>query len=259
MKLTETLDIQIKGTVARVTLNRPDAHNAMSDQMVIELLSFFESIRENRYIRVVVLAAAGETFCSGGDIKDMQTAVSEEDRMVAMSRFDQMLRAVNEAPQVTIARIQGAAMGGGFGLVCVSDVAIASETAKFGLPEVRLGVAPALISPYVIARLGMSRARQLMLTGVRFDAVKALDYGLVHEVQPPDELDARVETVVQEVLLCSPEALAATKELIFYVSERSLDASLQYRAELISRLRGSEEGQEGMMAFIQKRKPRWAE
>lgn len=256
--MPETLDIQIKGAVARVTLNRPEVHNAMSDQMVLELLQFFESIRDDRKVRAVVLAAAGETFCSGGDIKDLQATASSEERFRAMSKFDQMLRTVNEAPQVTIARIQGAAMGGGLGLVCVADVAIASDKAKFSLPEVRLGVAPALISPYVIARIGESRARHLMLTGMKFDAAKAWQYGLIHEVCATKVLDERVEAVVHDVLQCSPNALAETKELIFYVSERSMDASLQYRAELISRLRASEEGQEGMMAFIQKRKPRWS-
>jgi len=257
----ETLAIQREASVARVTLNRPDAHNAMSDQMVGELLEFYRSIRDDRGVRVVVLGAAGKTFCAGGDIKDMQAyaGMSMEEKTAHMRVFDAMLTAVNQNPQVTITRVQGAAMGGGFGLVCCSDMVIASAVATFGLPETRLGLSPAMISPYVIARLGLPRARRLMLTGGRLDAEQALAWGLADEVAPADALDARVNAAVNAVLECAPQALAETKALLFFVQDRSLDETLPYRAELISRLRESEEGQEGMLAFIQKRKPQWAQ
>lgn len=259
--MPETLEIQVSGSAARVTLNRPDMHNAMSNQMISELLDYFTSIRHDRSIRVVVLAAAGKSFCAGGDLKDMQASAawSSEEKLAKLRQFEVMLRAVNEAPQVTIARVHGAAMGGGLGLVCVSDIAVAGKSASFGLPEVRLGVSPALISPYVITRLGLTRARQLILTGERFGAAQAHEYGLVHEVCDDHELDATVQSRVNEVLQCSPNALAETKALMFYVMNRSLDESLAYRAELINRLRESPDGQEGMLAFIQKRKPSWAE
>ena len=258
--MSETLAIEVNGSVARVTLNRPDARNAMSDQMVGELLNFFTSIQEDRSLRVVIIGASGNTFCAGGDLKDMQAqaVMSLAEKIERMRGFDQMLHAIQTAPQVTIARIQGAAMGGGFGLVCVTDIAIAGESAKFALPEVRLGLSPALISPYVIARLGMTRARQLMLTGQRFGAQEAQQYGLVHFASADADLDTFVEQQVSEVLEGAPNALAETKKLLFYVTERSLEESLPYRAELISRLRESDEGQEGMIAFIQKQKPSWA-
>ena len=256
----QTLDIQISGSIAHMTLDRPEARNAMSDVMVAEILDFFDSIRDDRSIRAVIIAAAGSTFCSGGDIKDMQASIhlSDEERDERLHEFDRMLHAVNEAPQVTIARIQGAAMGGGTGLVCVSDIAIASDEAVFGLPEVRLGIAPALISPYAIARLGISRTRQLMLTGRRFDAHAALDYGLIHEICEPDELDNRVDEYVNDIRQCSPNALAETKRLIFQVWTHPPEESRHYRIALNNRLRESEDGQEGMQAFIQKRKPYWA-
>jgi len=257
----ETLDIQVNGSVATVTLNRPDAANAMSHRMVEELIAYFESIRENRAIRCVVIAAAGKTFCAGGDLKDMQAdlGMTPDERAVVLARFDAMLQAVSSAPQVIIARVQGAAVGGGVGLVSVSDIAIASDSASFSLTEVKLGLSPALISPYVIARIGISQARRLMLTGARIDADEALACGFVHETCLMEMLDARVQEVVGQVLACSPNALAETKALIAYVSARPPAESLAYRADLINRLRASIDGQEGMLAFIQKRKPAWHE
>lgn len=259
--MPETIDVHVNGSVATVTLNRPDAANAMSYQMVEELIAYFESIRENRAIRCVVIAAAGKTFCAGGDLKDMQAdlGMTPDERAGLLARFDTMLQGVNDAPQVTVARVQGAALGGGVGLVCVSDIAIASTAASFSLTEVKLGLSPALISPYVITRIGISQARRLMLTGARIDADEALTCGLVHEVALPEMLDARVNETVAQVLACSPQALAETKALIRYVSARPPAESLAYRADLISRLRASPDGQEGMLAFIEKRKPAWYE
>jgi isohexenylglutaconyl-CoA hydratase len=168
-----------------------------------------------------------------------------------------MLRTVERAPQVIVARVEGAAMGGGFGLVCVSDIAIASTSAKFGLPEVRLGIVPALISPYVIRRMGLTEARKLMLTGGRLSGAEAVHYGIVHEVVESDELDARISATLDDIRECSPQALALCKELIFKAVDG--DASAEYRASKLDALRRSESGQEGMMAFIQKRKPTWSE
>ncbi len=256
--MTETIRVEIAGGVARLTLNRPEAHNAMSDAMITEILEAVSALQDNRTVRVLVIAAEGDTFCAGGDLRDMQAQSTQSDdaRLAAMARFDAMLRAVNEAPQVTIARVHGPAMGGGFGLVCVADIVIAGPRARFGLPEVRLGVAPAMISPYVIARVGLARARHLMLTGIRFDGQQAVAYGVAHETA--EDLDGRVKAVVDEVLQGAPHALAETKRLIFAVSGRTPDETLAYRAALITRLRSGEEGQEGMMAFLEKRKPSWA-
>lgn len=259
--MPETILTTQQGSVGILTLNRPEAHNAMSNHMVEEIISYFEGIRTDRSVRAVIIRAEGKTFCAGGDIKDLQdsASMSMDEKIAVMSRFDLMLQTVNTAPQVTVAQVQGGAFGGGFGLVCVSDIAIASTNAKFGLPEVRMGISPALISPYVIDRVGLTIARRLMLTGARFDAETARNYGILHEVCEPDELSAQVAKAVNEVLQCSPNALAETKALIHHVTARTLEQSLPYRAELISQIRDSEEGQEGMLAFIQKRQANWVE
>ncbi|HRL12233.1 MAG TPA: enoyl-CoA hydratase-related protein [Aggregatilineales bacterium] len=255
------LQTQVNGSVATLTLNRPDVRNAMSHRMVEEIITFFETLRDDRSVRAVVIAATGRTFCAGGDFNDLlaEHGMESDERLAIMARFDHMLRTVNEAPQVTIARVQGGALGGGFGLVCVTDIAIAADNALFSLPEVRMGLAPALISPYVIQRIGLTSARRLMLTGGHLSADEALRCGVVHEVVPADGLDARIDALLAEVRLCAPNALAETKRLIFEVSGRPPDATLDYRAALITRLRASEEGQEGISAFLGKRKPSWAD
>jgi enoyl-CoA hydratase/carnithine racemase len=254
-----TITCEIASPVATITLNRPEARNAMSQAMVEELLRCFTELRSEEHadVRVVVLRAAGSVFCAGGDVKDLQdsgnTPVQEDG--CAIARTDEMLRAVNEAPQVVVARIQGAAMGGGLGLVCVSDVAVAGESASFALPEVRLGIAPALISPYVIARVGFTRARQLMLTGVRFGAQAALAFGLVHETCADEALDSRVGAVVGEVLRCAPGALRECKRLLFAVA--TTPDSLADRVDTLNRLRSGEEARQGMTAFLRKQSAPW--
>jgi enoyl-CoA hydratase/carnithine racemase len=255
MDAFETITCAIVGTVAKVTLNRPKTRNAMSLAMVEELLRCFNVLRDEAYhgVRVVVLCAAGETFCAGGDLRDMSAA--SEDGAGIGSQLDDLLRAVNEAPQVVVARIQGAAMGGGLGLVCVSDIAIADEDATFGLPEVRLGLAPAVISPYVVQRAGITHTRQLMLTGRRFGAAAALEYGLIHEVAPAGQLDAQVEATVTDILKCAPNALRECKRLLFTVLRQP--DSLEDRVATFERLRVSDEAAEGIMAFIQKRNAPW--
>lgn len=255
----ETLDIRIDSSFAYVMMNRPEVKNAMNSQMVLDLTAAFNALADNRDIRAVVLAGAGGTFCAGGDIKEMAAAFQGGDLNQNSGALDTLLRTVNEAPQVVIARVEGAAMGGGFGLVCVSDIAIASTEAKMGLPEVRLGIVPALISPYVIQRLGLTRARELMLTGRRFGGAEAQRLGIVHEVCPPDELDAKMKSTLDEIRQCSPNALAACKKLMFTVMQGDLDATVDYRANLLTELRQSADGQEGMMAFVQKRAAKWTE
>jgi isohexenylglutaconyl-CoA hydratase len=256
----ETLGVQITPPFAHVTLNRPDTRNAMNAQMIRELLAAFEALADNRDVRAIVLGAAGPAFCVGGDIQEMAATSqqSEDENIAYASRVDTLLRAVNHAPQAVITRVQGAALGGGFGLVCVSDIAIASTDAIFGLPEVRLGLAPAMISPFVIQRLGLTRTRELMLSGRRFSVEQAKEYGLLHEVCAPEQLDARVNAVLDDLRQCSPNAIAACKRLLFEVMGKDLDATVDYRARLLLDLRRSEEGQEGMMAFVEKRTPKWA-
>jgi len=255
----ETLAVTLTPPFAQVTLNRPEVKNAMNAQMVLDLIAAFAALKDNQEIRAVVLSGAGVTFCAGGDIKELANALQGDPFDEDPGALDRMLRGVNEAPQVVVAKVEGAAIGGGFGLVCVSDIAVASSEAKMGLPETRLGLAPAQISPYVIQRIGLTRTRELMLTGRRFGGEDALRYGIVHEVCPPDALDARVEAILDEIRQCSPHALAACKRLLFDVLDKPLAETVEYRANLLSELRHSDEGMEGMMAFAQKRKPRWAE
>lgn len=252
MDAFETITCAVEGPVATVTLNRPEERNAMSQAMAGELLRCFTTLRDETYrnVRVIVLRAAGETFCAGGDLRDMGS-----DNEGAGLIFDGLLQAVNEAPQVVIARIQGAAMGGGLGLVCVSDIAIADEGATFGLPETRIGLAPATIAPYVIERIGFTRARQLALTGRRFGAASALEYGLIHEVAAAGELDAQIEATIADVLKCAPNALRECKRLLFGVV-KGPDTSAD-RVAALDRLRKSDEAAEGIMAFIQKKPAPW--
>jgi isohexenylglutaconyl-CoA hydratase len=255
MDAFETIACAVAGPVATITLNRPEARNALSLAMVEELSRCFTTLRDEAYrdVRVALLRAAGESFCAGGNLRDMSAAPGDGIRVGAL--LDEVLRTVNEAPQVVIARIQGPAMGGGLGLICVSDIAIADEGATFGLPEVRLGLAPATISPYVVQRLGFTRARQLMLTGRRFNAAAALEYGLIHEVAPTARLDAQVEATVADVLKCAPNALRECKRLLFAVLTQT--DSLEERVATFERLRTSEEAAEGIMAFIQKKPAPW--
>lgn len=256
----ETLHIEIDKPFAYITLNRPHVRNAMNQQMVAELTHVFLQLRDDRSVRGIILSGTDGTFCAGGDLKEMQAAYAHDnqDGSTQTEGFDYLLAIVNTAPQAVVAKVEGAAMGGGLGLVCVSDIAVASEDAIFALPEVRLGIVPSLISPYVIRRIGVSSARRLMLTGARFDGIEAANYGVVHESAPPEELDFRLDAILADLRECGPEAIAACKELIFNVAERDINSTTAYRAELLDQLRRSEEGQEGMLAFIQKRKPHWA-
>lgn len=256
MKRFETITFQVKGPVARVRLNRPDVRNALSYTMVEELLACFTALRDDpayRTVRAVVLCAGGKTFCAGGDLRDM--ARPAEEQQAGLAQMDALLRAINQAPQVVIARIQGAALGGGLGLVCVSDIAIAGYSASFGLPEAQLGVAPAIISPYVMARLGFTRTRELMLTSHRFDYLTAHAWGLVQHYCADFELDVCVRLMLRDVLKAAPEALRACKELLFTVVAGG--DTLDYRVALLERLRTSEEAQQGAQAFLQKKPAPW--
>lgn len=253
----ETILCEVAGPVATVTLNRPEARNALSQRMIADLLGCFMKLagEEGAGVRAVVLRAAGQVFCAGGDVRDLtDTSSSPDVQHAAAGQLDILLQAVNEAPQVVVARVQGPALGGGLGLVCVADIVVAGSHARFGMPEVRLGLAPALIAPYVVARLGLARARYMMLTGQQFSAQEAFEFGLVHEVIP----DADVHGVLHEVLQCAPEALRACKRLLFSVARSAESAeTLDERIELLNRLRAGDEAQEGMFAFMEKRPARW--
>ena len=256
VKRFETITLQVKGPVARVRLNRPDARNALSMAMVGELLACFIALRDDPAygaVRAVVLCAKGKTFCAGGDLRDMARPAEEQQQ--GLAQVDDLLRAINQAPQVVIARVQGAALGGGLGLVCVSDIAIAGYSASFGMPEAQLGIAPAMIAPYVLARLGFTRTRELMLTGHRFDYVAAHDWGLIQHYCADFELDRCVRLVLADVLQAAPGALRACKELLFTVAAGG--DTRDYRVALLERLRAGEEARQGAQAFLQKKAAPW--
>jgi isohexenylglutaconyl-CoA hydratase len=260
MDTFETILFAVKGPVAHITLNRPEAHNALSNRMVEELLRCVISLRDDATyhgLRALVLRSVGTTFCSGGDLRDMVDPLPVAENRAAIARVDELLRAVNELPFVVVARVQGAAMGGGLGLVCVSDIAVAGYSATFGLPEVRLGIAPSMISPYVVARIGFTRARHLMLTGGRLDYMEAYGYSLIQHYCADNELDARINAVLSDVLKCAPEALRETKRLLHYLSAH--DETLDYRVELLQRLRSGEEARQGVQAFLEKKPAPWVQ
>ena len=254
-----TVSVSIQDAVARVTLNRPNVRNAFNDEMLADLLDVFEDIREDPAVRVVVLTGEGKCFCAGADLHWMKRVVnySYEENYEDSLRLARMLREVYTCPKPVIGRINGPAIGGGTGVVAVCDIAIASLDASFAFSETKLGLTPAAISPYLLKRMGEKNLREYFLTGQRFSAAQAAEMGLVNAVVPVDELDPAVDEKIGMILTGGPEALAVSKELIREIAERNLEDNGPYTAEVISRLRGSEEGQEGMNAFLEKRKPRW--
>lgn len=253
--------------VLRVTLNRPEARNAMSRAMLEELSALFAAVRDDRSIRAIVLRGAGGHFCAGGDLKEMMAgglkapAEGVTDPVVVFSRaFGSMLRAVGQAPQVVIAICEGAVLGGGFGLACVSDIAFAHRDAKFGLPETTRGLPPAQIAPFVVERIGLTAARRLCLTGAQFSGAEALRLGLVHEAFADEaELETRLSATIKQVLNCAPSANAMTKEIILKVAHQDMDEVLDDAARKFAQAVRGSEAPEGIGAFMQKRPPKWAD
>jgi len=254
-----TVRLTRQGAVARAVLNRPDVRNAFNEQMLEDLLEVFVAIRDDPGIRVVVLTGEGKSFCAGADLHWMKRVVeyTYEENYEDSLTLARMLREIYTCPKPVIGRVNGPAIGGGTGVVAVCDIAIASEDAVFAFTETKLGLTPAAVSPYLLKRMGEKNLREYFLTGERFGAARAAEMGLVNAVVPADELDAAIDAKIAMILTGGPEALAVSKELIRNISERSLDENGPYTAEVISRLRISNEGQEGMNAFLEKRKPRW--
>lgn len=248
------------GDVERVTLNRPDVRNAFNEAMIAELTAWARATAADTTVRACVLAGAGNVFSAGADIAWMAQMVSyseDENRRDARAMAE-MFDALDRLPQPLVGRVQGAALGGGTGLAAVCDIVIAAENAVFGFTEVKLGILPAVISPYCVAKLGVSQARALMLTGARFDAARALRAGLVHEVVPEPGLDEAVDRHVREILGAAPGAIAATKQLVADVAGRRPGDCLELTSRRIASQRVSPEGQEGLRAFLGKRSPGWA-
>ncbi len=245
--------------VVRVVLGRPEVRNAFDDVLIARLTEAFGELSADLSVRVVVLAGAGRAFCAGADLSWMKRMVSygEEENRRDAAALAAMFRTIDACPKPVVGRIQGAALGGGAGLVAVCDVAVAAEGTLFGTTEVRLGIVPAVISPFVVRKIGESHARRWFLTGERFSAPEALRAGLVHVVVPEAELDAEVERTVDALLLGGPEALAVSKQLACRMRRLPLDEALGEAAGVIAVRRASPEGQEGMKAFLERRSPSW--
>lgn len=254
-----TVIAALEGRVLRLTMNRPQVHNAFNSEMIRELAGAFDEAKRDSNVRLVILTGAGESFCAGADLNWMREIIrySYEQNLRESRELAQLMHSIYTLPKPTIARINGAVIGGGTGLFSACDIVIASDKAKFGLSEVKIGLVPAAIGPYVIRRIGESAARELFLTGERFEAHRALEIGLVNKVVPHEALDEKVAEVVRLLLSSGPEAIAKCKELLQKVSAMGLDEAKTYTAEMIAGLRVSPEGQEGMAAFLEKRKPKW--
>jgi methylglutaconyl-CoA hydratase len=255
----ETLRIDRRETVARVVLNRPDIRNAFDDVMIRELREALAGLRDDPRLRVVVLTGEGQAFCAGADLNWMKRVVeytaaeSEEDSL----NLARLMREAFEFPRPIVGRINGPAIGGGTGLVAICDIAVAAESAVFSFSEVKIGLVPAVISPYVVRRVGERYAREYFITGRRLSAADALACGLVNAVVPDAQLETKVSECVNELLSSGPEAVASAKRLVREIAELSLDEAGPKTARLITELRLSAEGQEGMKAFLERRPPAW--
>lgn len=253
------LTVERNGGVERVTLNRPDVRNAFNEHVIAELTAWARRAHDDSTLRVVIFAGAGKVFSAGADAAWMaKMAGYTHDENVQDARAGaEMFLAINTVPAIVIGRIHGAALGGGSGLAAVCDYVITDANAIFGFTETKLGIIPAMISPYVLQKIGASNARDLFLTGRRFDAAKARDIGLVHEVVAADQIDAAVDRYVAEALSASPTAVARAKRLIPNVLGKSPADVMTITAEAIAAQRVSPEGQDGLTAFLEKRAPKW--
>jgi methylglutaconyl-CoA hydratase len=247
------------GPVEYLTLNRPDVRNAFNEDLIAELTAWGRAAATDSALRAVVLAGAGPVFCAGADVAWMakMAGYSRDENVRDAMAAAEMYGVLDTLPVPLVGRIHGAALGGGAGLAAVCDVVIADEQAMFGFTEVKLGIVPAMISPFVIAKIGLSAARELFLTGRRFGAERAREIGLVHASVPAAELDARVAEYVSDVLAAAPQAVAVIKALLRQIAGRPATAVRSATAEALAARRASAEGQEGLRAFLDKRRAAW--
>ena len=259
MEENTPLRVEIEGGIARITLDRPSVHNAFDDKLIADLTDCYTRLGTDTSIRVIVLAGAGPSFCAGADLAWMRRMANytEAENRADARKLQQMFAVIALCPKVTIARVQGAAIGGGAGLVAVCDIAIAAPEATFALSEVRLGLVPAVIAPYLLDKIGAGAARALFVTGERFGAETALRLGLVQQIAPAAELETAVMQKADLACQAGPEAVAAAKRLLTAIAGQTSEAVAATTVECIAALRVSPGGQEGMRAFFEKRKPNW--
>ncbi|MBS0301103.1 MAG: enoyl-CoA hydratase/isomerase family protein [Proteobacteria bacterium] len=258
--MNSAVRIDTRGHVATVTLTRPEVRNAFNDAVIAQLSETFVQLGERADVRAIVLAAEGPAFCAGADLNWMRRMAdyTRDENLADAAQLAFMLRTIYECPKPTIARVQGDVYAGGMGLVAVCDVAVSVDTAHFCLSEVKLGLIPATISPYVIRAMGPRAAHRWFLTADRFDAAEALRIGFVHELASADALDAKVGEIVHALVSASPNAVRQCKRLVQDVAERDISRLLIERTvEDIADIRASDEGKEGVQSFLQKRKPNW--
>jgi methylglutaconyl-CoA hydratase len=259
MSQAADLSIDERG-VATITLNRPEVHNAFDDLLIAHLIDLIKQARDNPHVNLLVLASTGKSFSAGADLGWMRRMAdaTREDNLKDAHQLAALMENLNNFPCPTVARIQGTVMGGGVGLVACCDVAIASDNAFFALSEVKLGLAPAVISPYVIAKIGTSQARRYFVTAERFSAIRAAAIDLVHEVVPAVELEAKTEQIIATLLANGPQAMRRAKELAQVANPLPATSALRdYTTGVIADLRASEEGKEGLRAFLEKELPGW--
>lgn len=254
-----TLTYSKDGAVAKVFFNRPEIHNAFNATVITEMLDAFEQIGKDHSIRVVVLSGTGKSFCAGADLNWMRGVISQsfEQNLAEANSLARLFYTIYTLRQPVIARVNGAAIGGGTGFVAVCDFAVAAESATFSFSEVKIGVVPACIGPYVVKKIGEGRARELFITGERMSAQRALEVSLVNKMVQDEELDNAVNEYVHAILSSGPEAVAMAKNLVSSVPIMTPEQFMPFTAEMIARLRISPEGQEGMDAFLNKRTPKW--
>ena len=258
--MTQAIRISAQGGIATVVLSRPDVRNAFNDEVIAELSQAFIQLGDDPQVRAIVLMAEGPAFCAGADLNWMRRMAdySREENEQDAEKLAFMLRTIYECPKPTIARVQGDVYAGGMGLVACCDMAVSVDTANYCLSEVKLGLIPATIGPYVIRAMGPRASHRYFLTAERFSAAEALRIGFVHELVPADQLDASVNTWVQALLAASPNAIKECKKLVQYVADRDITRLLiDHTVKAIADIRASDEGKEGVQSFLNKRKPNW--
>jgi len=255
----DTILYERRGQVAWVTLGRPEVHNAFNAKMIEEMTEAVHRVKEDGAVRIVVLTGRGKSFCAGADLNWLREIVgySFEQNLEESMALADVLFQLYVLPKPTIAMVNGAAIGGGTGFLSACDMAVAAEEAVFGLSEVKIGLVPAAISPYVLRKIGESKAREYFLTGKRISARKAQEIGLVNEVVPLEKLSESIDRLIENLLTSGPEAMAQCKELISRTSNERIEDIKEFTANMIAGLRVSKEGQEGMASFLEKRKPNW--